>query len=106
MSKPVDEQAVSSVRFADPPGGRRKYDWRAIARRLRRRPMAWALIFEDDRSSVVNAIRQGSVKVLAPERGFELMTRHNRVVEVSDGKTTRICDLYLRYNPDKDEETG
>lgn len=103
MSKPVDEQAVSTFDFADPPS-RRTYDWPAIAARLRGSPMAWGLVFEQDRSSVVNAIRQGSIRVLAPRRGFELMTRHNKIVAVGEGKQTRVCDLYLRYNPDNDEE--
>lgn len=78
-----------------PPEGRNKYDWHAIADVLRSKPGTWAKIFDDDRVSIVNALRQGSVRVLAPSEGYEVRTRNNvRYPE-------RRCTLYMRWNPDQ-----
>lgn len=58
--------------------------------------MAWGKVFAFDKVSVANAVRQGNVKAVRPDLGFEVRTRNNvRVPE-------RMCSLYLRYNPDKD----
>ena len=76
-----------------PPEGRNKYDWPAIAVLLQSRPGQWAKIFDEDRVSIVNAIRQGSVRILAPENGYQIRTRNNvRYPE-------RKCTLYMRYVP-------
>jgi hypothetical protein len=59
--------------------------------------MEWALIFKNDRTSLVNALRQGSIPVLHRDLGFEIRTANNTREPV------RVCDLYLRYNPSKVE---
>jgi hypothetical protein len=94
------DQRVSEVEWGPPPKSeaeeRVRYDWDKIAKQLRARPGEWAKIFEDDRTSVVNAIRQGAVKPLQPALGFEVRTRNNVRYPV------RRCSLYLRYVPGKD----
>jgi hypothetical protein len=85
---------VSDVTWEAPPAGKRtKYDWTMIAKHLRSRPGEWAKVFDDDRTSLVNAIRQGAVKPLAPDLGFEVRTRNNVRAPI------RKCSLYMRYVP-------
>lgn len=60
--------------------------------------MKWGKVFEFDRTSIVNAIRQGSVRVLHPSLGFEVRTTNNQ-------RMPRRCSLYLRYNPEKEDPT-
>lgn len=94
--KPGEEDpVVSDVQWETPPRRKTRYDWPVIADKLRAEPMVWAKIFEQDRTSVVNAIRQGSVSAVHPDLGFEIRTTHNVREPV------RRCDLYLRFNPDK-----
>lgn len=96
---PESETPVSAVKWKNPPPQRAKrYDWEKIATRLRRKPGEWALVFSQDLSSIAGAIRQGNVRALTPSKGFEVRTANNV------RETPRRCDLYLRYNPDKDEE--
>ena len=46
------------MKFGEPPTPRGPaYDWAYIAKRLKRRPGEWALVFEKDRVSLVNAIK-------------------------------------------------
>lgn len=81
------------------------YDWSTIADQLRANPNEWALVFEQDRASVVHTIRRGQITALRPvwsERpddelaeGFEITTRNNTRGE------TRMCDLYMRFVPRK-----
>ena len=87
------EERVDEVAFVAPPT-RVRYDWEKIADRLRRKPGEWALIFTQDRTSVVVAIRAGSVAPVHPALGFETTTRENR------RNQPRTCDLYMRFNPD------
>lgn len=90
------EQVVSDVVWEEPgPARQRRYDWSAIAAHLQANPGEWARIFERDRTSLVNAIRQGAVKPLDPALGFEVRTRNN--VRAPD----RVCTLYMRYVPKK-----
>lgn len=72
-----------------------KYDWSAIADDLRADPNQWHLIFEQDRSSVAHAVRQGSIAAVRPSDGFEVTTRNNT------RGSPRLCDLYLMYVPPK-----
>lgn len=79
-----------------PPNGR--YDWAAITAELRAHPNEWLLVFEDGPVSVINALRQDSVRAVTPMRrrnqeveGYEVMTRNNRP------GPPRMADLYLRY---------
>lgn len=99
----ADQERVSDVSWEIPPQSeaetRVRYDWTKIAALLRERPGEWAKVFEDDRTSVVNAIRQGSVRVLHPDLGFEVRTRNNVRSPV------RRCSLYLRYVAEKDNGT-
>ena len=90
-----DEKPVSKVVW-EPPPQRTRYDWPKIAEQLTKRPREWAKIFDYDRVSIVNAIRQGAVVALLPEHGYEVRTRNNVRSPV------RMCSLYLRYIPEKD----
>jgi hypothetical protein len=93
-----DDRLVSTVVGWEQPPKHREvmYDWDAIAVQLRARPGQWAKVFDWDRTSVANAIRQGSVKALRAEDGFETRTRNNTRQPV------RMCTLFMRYNPDAD----
>lgn len=86
----------AEVTWEEPPSGRRRYDWSAIAQQLRERPGQWAKIFDHDRSSLATAIRIKGIHALLPEKGFEVRTANNT------RDTPRTCTLYLRYNPEKD----
>jgi|SRR5262245_4715879 len=90
----ADPRPLSEVEFTDPPV-RYRYDWTAIAEKLRAHPMEWALIFTEGPTSTVNAVRQGKVKTIHPDLGFEVMTANNTRV------SPRTCDFYLRWNPDE-----
>lgn len=90
--------AKSDLTWETPPPKRpERYDWEAIAQQLRKRPMEWAKIFEEDRSSLATAIRIKGIKALSPDKGFEVRTTNNR------RGTPRTCTLYLRWNPEKEE---
>lgn len=89
-----DPPVVDKVEFSDPPPRPTQYDWTAIAEQLRGAPNQWALIFERDRTSIVNAIRQGNVADIQPADGFEVRTANNV-------RHPRTCSLYLRYVPPK-----
>lgn len=96
----ADEQppVVSDVVWEPPPvSTRTRYDWAAIADHLRSRPNEWANIFHNDRTSLVNAIRQGAVKPLALDLGFEIRTRNNVRAPI------RKCSLYMRYVSEEEE---
>lgn len=94
------QEAKAEVVWEDPPPGRGRYDWQAIADQLRERPGQWAKIFEQDRASLATAIRIRGVHALLPEKGFEVKTANNK------RSTPRLCDLYLRYNPERDESVS
>jgi hypothetical protein len=51
-------------------------------------------IFEDGPTSVANGIRQGNVRQLRREDGFEMTTRNNKRGIPGVPKS---CDLFLRY---------
>lgn len=82
------------VAWEQPSPSRHGYDWEAIARALREHPGEWLKVFEGGPTSVVNGIRNGNVRQLRREDGFEITTRNNRPATPDDVKT---CDLYLRY---------
>lgn len=90
------KEAVAEVTWEDPPSGRQRYDWNAIAEQLRQRPGEWAKIFDRDRSSLATAIRIRGIHALLPEKGFEIKTANNTRAK------PRTCTLYLRYVPEKD----
>lgn len=77
------------------PEPRTIYNWAEISAELKKHPMEWLKIFDRDRTSVVNAIRQGSIAALHPDLGFEAETRNN------ERGHPRTCSLYLRWNPKK-----
>lgn len=94
----------SGIQFKEPPERReQRYDWAAIAEDLRSRPGEWALIFEQDRTSLVTSFRLGGYKDL-PVEEFEYMTNHNtREFYDEDGEYhPRMCSMWLRYNPAKE----
>lgn len=97
MSKSKTVHTTEGVVWENPPGGP-QYDWVSLANMMRERPNEWLKIFTQGRTSVANAIRQGSVGDVHPTLGFEVMTRNNK------RGTPRTCDLYLRYNPDKEQD--
>jgi len=93
--KAKDDKRPGIQGWQEPPARRQSYDWPTIADELRKRPMEWGLIFKQDRTSLVNALRQGAITALHPDLGFQIRTANNTRVP------TRKCDLYLRFNPDK-----
>lgn len=101
MSDPQGTGLISEIEFSDPPPARAsKYDWDKIARKLKRRPNKWALIYEGDSSGFAVAIRAGKVSALRPDHGFGVRTANN--TSKNESGPRRTCDLYLIYNPDAD----
>lgn len=95
----TDKDLISEVTFEDPPSVRvQKYDWPVIARRLKRKPGEWALIYKKDSSGFAVAIRSNKVSALKREHGFESRTANNTA------GPQRTCSLWLRYNPDADTQ--
>lgn len=95
----------SSVKFTDnpPPKREQRYDWDAIAAKLRRQPGKWALIFENDLTSLATSFRLGGFKALPPDE-FEIRTSNGtRGVTHAEARARgvepepRRCDLYMRY---------
>lgn len=91
----------AGLRFEDPPE-KVTYDWAAIARKLKRKPEQWAVVFERDRTSLVAAISTGKISALTKAKGFEYRTRNNRRETDEQGRERRTCTLYLRYVPAND----
>lgn len=94
---PKGEAAVQFDRNM-PRRNNQRYDWAQIARELRAKPGEWGVVAEVIKMSTVTALRQGSIRVLAPELGFEIETRNNVREPI------RTCQLWMRYNPDKDDQ--
>lgn len=97
MTKTDPTAKISTITKIPPPFAP-SYDWAVIADKLRADPMEWYRIFEQDRVSVVNAIRQGAVGDVHPDLGFESSTANNRRY------SPRLCDLWLRYNPEAEKD--
>lgn len=90
------------IKFGDPPVLRTsRYDWDQIAETLKGRPDEWAEVFNQDRYSIVAAITNGAILAFADDGTgtFEVRTTNNRFVEQDDGKTRRLCDLWMRFVP-------
>jgi hypothetical protein len=101
-AKAAPKKASTKVKFGTPPEPRvPRYDWEAIAQKLRDNPGEWACIFEGDKTSLVTAIRIRGIKPLLPEKGFEVRTTNN--IKPEPGVAPRTCDLWLRYVPSKDK---
>jgi hypothetical protein len=79
-----------------PPPSKGSYDWTAIAAALRDHPQRWILTFQQERYSLVVALRNGSIAALRPALGFRTTTRRNTRTK------PRLCDLYIMYDPDLD----
>lgn len=95
------EEGKTIEGWEDPPPPRpQRYDWDAIAKKLRRRPEKWAKVFERDRTSLTVALRAGSIKALHPDKGFEVRTSN------TTREPPRTCTLHMRYVPEKDREKG
>jgi hypothetical protein len=77
-----------------PPIGQGRYDWAVIAEKLMTQPGEWAKVFDKDKTSIVNAIRQGKIRAVRRDLGFEVQTANNI------RKPVRTCSLYMRYVPD------
>lgn len=90
-------ESVVNFEAAMPLKSHGRYDWVQIASDLRAHPGEWGMVFDLDRTSIVNAVRQGSIRVLAPDLGFEVRTRRNVLGEV------RSCQLWMRHVPEKED---
>ena len=97
-----DKKGRADLHWEEPPkkNSRGKYDWPVIAEKLEKRPNEWALIFEDDLTSLATGIRIKGVRALHPDKGFEVRTANNV------REPQRRCSLYLRYVPEKDARRG
>jgi hypothetical protein len=94
----VVDQPSEGVAFGTPPPKRqRKYDWAAIAKKCKRRPGQWFLVFEQDKTTYSATIRQGGIAALKPELGFEMRTANNKT-----NVKPRVQDLWVRYVPEND----
>lgn len=92
-------KAKSGIKFKEPPAAReQRYDWAAIAKDLRSRPGEWALIFEDDLTSLVTSFRLDGYKDL-PTSEFEYRTSNNRREYTDDDGNyhARRCSMWLRF---------
>lgn len=89
----MSDNVIRSVDFGKQPPDRERYDWDAIALQLRQHPGEWALVFEHGKTSIANALRQGSITAIDPSNGFEIRTANN--TRAPD----RTCTLWLRWNP-------
>lgn len=88
--------------WEQPPKPGHGYDWAEVARTLRSRPGQWLRVFDSGPVSIVNAIRQSSIKALMPIHrpgkdgyGFEVRTTNNKT-----NGTQRQATLYLRWVPE------
>ena len=99
----MSRKTGSPVKFGEPPAAREPapYDWDRIAGDLRSRPGEWGEVFKQDKTSYVTAIRLNGIKALRWDKGFEVRTANNR-----REPAPRICDLWMRYNPEHDKEQG
>ena len=93
----------AAVKFGTPPPQRaQRYDWDKVAAELRKNPgkpndnEGWGLVFEGDKSSLVVAIRQGSIRAFRGG-GFEIRTANNTK------EYPRTCDLWMRFVPENEE---
>jgi hypothetical protein len=96
----------SKVVFGEPPPARvQRYDWDKIADTLRSKPGEWAKVFEKDKTSLATSIRINGIRALKPSKGFEVRTENNTRGNPATGEP-RMCTMWLRYNPEKDEENN
>lgn len=95
----------SDIQFSDnpPPERVRRYDWDAIAKKLRARPGKWALIYRNDLTSLATSFRLGGYKALPPDE-FEIRTENGtrgitkaQAAELGVEPEPRRCDLWMRY---------
>lgn len=92
------QEGISHVELQDPPPPRvGKYNWSAIADKVRSQPLQWFRVFEDDKHSLTVSVRQNNVKSLRKDLGFVFRTSNTRHV---DG--TRYCSFYIQYDPTRD----
>lgn len=91
----MSRQKIGLLTREDPPERPPQYDWTRIAAQLKGDPMRWYKVFDGDRTSVVVAIRSGSIRAVHPDLGFEVQTSNN----VKEPR--RTCTLHMRYNPDR-----
>lgn len=87
-------EKLTGLGWEQPSPSRHGYDWDTIAAALRKRPGEWLKVFEHGPTSIANGIRQGNVRQLRPDDGFEVTTRNNFRASTTDVKR---CDMYLRY---------
>jgi hypothetical protein len=93
VGRKVDEQSSEFLVWETPPSPV-PYNWQSIARQLKAHPMAWAKVDDGVKLSTINALRQGSIRALHKDLGFEVRTRNNT------RHAPRTATLYLRWNPD------
>jgi hypothetical protein len=78
-----------------------KYDWVKIAARCKRRPGEWVSVFKQDKQTYVTTLHQSGIAALRREKGFEFRSANNRIKQYP-----RVCDLWVRYVPEKDQQKG
>lgn len=83
------------MRFSEPPSVRAPaHDWEEVLATLSQRPGEWLLVDENERFSVVNALRAGKISALR-DRVY-ITTRNNH----TDDNGVRRCALYLMLKED------
>jgi hypothetical protein len=100
VRKKGDEQVSKDLTFTDPPTAYRRekvYDWEKIYAELRGWPGKWALLDEQGKVSIHNAIKGGKISNFHPNLGVESMTANTDTTS-----KPRRADIYVRYNPDND----
>lgn len=85
--------------WEEPPPKKETRDYDAISKGLQRNPMKWRK-FEQERTTVPNAIKAGKIPALHPSLGFEVETRNNTRGPIGP----RMCTMFIRFNPDKTKE--
>lgn len=88
------------------PAPRRKhdYDWGDIATKCRANPGKSIKVYDNDRATYAESIRNGGVAVFR-DPGFTITTRKNHTRKDTDGTERRFCSLFIRYNaPSKEKK--
>lgn len=84
-------EALVMVDDLPPPGSPRKFDWTAIAERLRANPGEWGLLSNVAKATAVQ-IRAGKYADFRPPEDWEATTRR-----IPDEPTRNRVTMYLRY---------
>lgn len=92
---------TDNLKFGTPPTKYRRekrYDWDAILNQLRDNPEQWAILEEQGKVSIHNAISQGKISNFHPDMGIESRTAHTDF-----SVSPRRADIWVRYAPHADK---